>query len=61
MFTVVFPVGPTEVVEDIPTVRKSIQQATSQASKLFSPFNQDHKKLEVSHGARAGGQHGYTL
>ncbi|XP_074476553.1 rab3 GTPase-activating protein catalytic subunit isoform X2 [Sebastes fasciatus] len=35
-----------ESVEDIPSVRKTIQQATSQASKLLHPLNQDDKKLE---------------
>uniref|UniRef100_A0A7N8YFX7 Rab3 GTPase-activating protein catalytic subunit n=1 Tax=Mastacembelus armatus TaxID=205130 RepID=A0A7N8YFX7_9TELE len=35
-----------ESVEDIPSVRKCIQQATSQASKLLHPTNQDLKKLE---------------
>ena len=38
----------TELVEDIPSVKKSIQQATSQASKLLQPHIQDNKKLEVS-------------
>ncbi|KAM3591695.1 uncharacterized protein V6R79_005896 [Siganus canaliculatus] len=32
--------------EDIPSVRKSIQQATSQASKLLHPINYDYKRLE---------------
>ncbi|XP_042363424.1 rab3 GTPase-activating protein catalytic subunit [Plectropomus leopardus] len=35
-----------ESVEDLPSVRKSIQQATSQASKLLQPVNHDYKKLE---------------
>nr|XP_019938363.1 PREDICTED: rab3 GTPase-activating protein catalytic subunit [Paralichthys olivaceus] len=35
-----------ELVEDIPSVKKSIQQATSQASKLLQPHNHDNKKLE---------------
>uniref|UniRef100_A0A3B4Z658 Rab3 GTPase-activating protein catalytic subunit n=1 Tax=Stegastes partitus TaxID=144197 RepID=A0A3B4Z658_9TELE len=37
-----------ESVEDIPSVKKSIQQAVSQASKLLHPPNRDYKKLEVS-------------
>ncbi|XP_040922948.1 rab3 GTPase-activating protein catalytic subunit isoform X3 [Toxotes jaculatrix] len=35
-----------ESVEDIPSVKKSIQQATAQASKLLHPHNHDYKKLE---------------
>ncbi|XP_071319577.1 rab3 GTPase-activating protein catalytic subunit [Trachinotus anak] len=35
-----------ELVEDIPSVKKTIQQATSQASKLLHPHNHDYKKLE---------------
>ncbi|XP_008277552.1 rab3 GTPase-activating protein catalytic subunit [Stegastes partitus] len=35
-----------ESVEDIPSVKKSIQQAVSQASKLLHPPNRDYKKLE---------------
>ncbi|XP_047465417.1 rab3 GTPase-activating protein catalytic subunit isoform X2 [Mugil cephalus] len=35
-----------ELVEDIPSVKKNIQQATSQASKLLHPPNHDYKKLE---------------
>ncbi|XP_051272729.1 rab3 GTPase-activating protein catalytic subunit isoform X2 [Dicentrarchus labrax] len=35
-----------EAVEDIPSVRKTIQQATSQASKLLHTPNYDYKKLE---------------
>uniref|UniRef100_A0A8D3B901 Rab3 GTPase-activating protein catalytic subunit n=1 Tax=Scophthalmus maximus TaxID=52904 RepID=A0A8D3B901_SCOMX len=35
-----------ESIEDIPSVKKSIQQATSQASKLLQPHNYDYKKLE---------------
>nr|XP_043869718.1 rab3 GTPase-activating protein catalytic subunit isoform X2 [Solea senegalensis] len=35
-----------ELVEDIPSVKKSIQQAISQACKLLHPYNQDSKKLE---------------
>uniref|UniRef100_UPI0037E8220F rab3 GTPase-activating protein catalytic subunit isoform X2 n=1 Tax=Semicossyphus pulcher TaxID=241346 RepID=UPI0037E8220F len=35
-----------ESIEDIPSVKKSIQQATSQASKLLHPPNYDYKKLE---------------
>nr|XP_033467499.1 rab3 GTPase-activating protein catalytic subunit isoform X1 [Epinephelus lanceolatus] len=35
-----------ESVEDIPSVRKNIQQAASQASKLLHPINHDYKKLE---------------
>ncbi|CAJ1080577.1 rab3 GTPase-activating protein catalytic subunit isoform X2 [Xyrichtys novacula] len=35
-----------ESVEDIPSVKKSIRQATSQASKLLHPPNYDIKKLE---------------
>uniref|UniRef100_A0A8C4HBK4 Rab3 GTPase-activating protein catalytic subunit n=1 Tax=Dicentrarchus labrax TaxID=13489 RepID=A0A8C4HBK4_DICLA len=37
-----------EAVEDIPSVRKTIQQATSQASKLLHTPNYDYKKLEVN-------------
>ncbi|KAM6898865.1 rab3 GTPase-activating protein catalytic subunit isoform 1-T2 [Lycodopsis pacificus] len=35
-----------ESVEDIPSVKKTIQQATGQASKLLHPLNHDYKKLE---------------
>ncbi|XP_036937159.1 rab3 GTPase-activating protein catalytic subunit isoform X1 [Acanthopagrus latus] len=35
-----------ELKEDIPSVKKTIQQATSQASKLLHPPNHDYKKLE---------------
>lgn len=35
-----------ESVEDIPSVKKTIQQATSQASKLLHHPNHDYKKLE---------------
>ncbi|XP_039990752.1 rab3 GTPase-activating protein catalytic subunit isoform X2 [Xiphias gladius] len=35
-----------ESIEDIPSVKKNIQQATSQASKLLHPHNHDYKKLE---------------
>ncbi|XP_060949592.1 rab3 GTPase-activating protein catalytic subunit-like [Limanda limanda] len=35
-----------ELVEDIPSVKKSIQQATSQASILLQPHIHDNKKLE---------------
>nr|XP_020464557.1 rab3 GTPase-activating protein catalytic subunit isoform X2 [Monopterus albus] len=35
-----------ESVEDIPSVRKHIQQAIAQASKLLHPTSQDFKKLE---------------
>ncbi|XP_053269260.1 LOW QUALITY PROTEIN: rab3 GTPase-activating protein catalytic subunit [Pleuronectes platessa] len=35
-----------ELEEDIPSVKKSIQQATSQASKLLQPHIHDNKKLE---------------
>ncbi|XP_034564013.1 rab3 GTPase-activating protein catalytic subunit [Notolabrus celidotus] len=35
-----------ESVEDIPSVKKSIRQATSQASKLLHPPNYDIRKLE---------------
>ncbi|XP_070847256.1 rab3 GTPase-activating protein catalytic subunit isoform X1 [Chaetodon trifascialis] len=35
-----------ESVEDIPLVKKNIQQATCQASKLLQPQNHDYKKLE---------------
>ncbi|XP_074519862.1 rab3 GTPase-activating protein catalytic subunit isoform X2 [Halichoeres trimaculatus] len=35
-----------ESVEDIPSVKKSIRQATSHASKLLHPPNYDFKKLE---------------
>ncbi|KAK2910702.1 hypothetical protein Q8A73_008417 [Channa argus] len=35
-----------ESIEDIPLVKKNIQQAISQASKLLHPFKQDNKKLE---------------
>ncbi|KAM6963507.1 rab3 GTPase-activating protein catalytic subunit isoform 2-T2 [Tautogolabrus adspersus] len=35
-----------ESIEDIPSVRKSIQQSTSQASKLLHPPNYDYKKIE---------------
>ena len=38
----------TELVEDIPSVKKSIQQVTSQASKLLHPHIHDNKKIEVS-------------
>lgn len=38
----------TELKEDIPSVKKTIQQASSQASKLLHPPNHDYKKLEVS-------------
>uniref|UniRef100_A0A3Q1CI55 Rab3 GTPase-activating protein catalytic subunit n=1 Tax=Amphiprion ocellaris TaxID=80972 RepID=A0A3Q1CI55_AMPOC len=37
-----------ESVEDIPSVKKNIQQTISQASKLLHPPNRDYKKLEVS-------------
>ncbi|GAA6236400.1 rab3 GTPase-activating protein catalytic subunit, partial [Lates japonicus] len=37
-----------ESVEDIPSIKKNIQQAASQASKLLHPHNYDYKKLEVS-------------
>uniref|UniRef100_A0A3P9D2D3 Rab3 GTPase-activating protein catalytic subunit n=1 Tax=Maylandia zebra TaxID=106582 RepID=A0A3P9D2D3_9CICH len=36
-----------ESAEDIPSVQKTIQQATVQASKLLQSPNQDYKKLEV--------------
>uniref|UniRef100_A0A671VIU6 Rab3 GTPase-activating protein catalytic subunit n=1 Tax=Sparus aurata TaxID=8175 RepID=A0A671VIU6_SPAAU len=36
-----------ELKEDIPSVKKTIQQASSQASKLLHPPNHDYKKLEV--------------
>ncbi|XP_041671566.1 rab3 GTPase-activating protein catalytic subunit isoform X2 [Cheilinus undulatus] len=35
-----------ESIEDIPSVKKSIRQATSQASKLLHPPNYDYKKIE---------------
>ncbi|XP_054860728.1 rab3 GTPase-activating protein catalytic subunit isoform X2 [Amphiprion ocellaris] len=35
-----------ESVEDIPSVKKNIQQTISQASKLLHPPNRDYKKLE---------------
>ncbi|XP_030256625.1 rab3 GTPase-activating protein catalytic subunit isoform X2 [Sparus aurata] len=35
-----------ELKEDIPSVKKTIQQASSQASKLLHPPNHDYKKLE---------------
>ncbi|XP_037319315.2 rab3 GTPase-activating protein catalytic subunit isoform X1 [Pungitius pungitius] len=35
-----------ESIEDIPSVKKTIQQATGQASKLLHPLNHDYKKLE---------------
>uniref|UniRef100_A0A4W6ELK6 Rab3 GTPase-activating protein catalytic subunit n=1 Tax=Lates calcarifer TaxID=8187 RepID=A0A4W6ELK6_LATCA len=35
-----------ESVEDIPSIKKTIQQAASQASKLLHPHNYDYKKLE---------------
>ncbi|XP_029383713.1 rab3 GTPase-activating protein catalytic subunit isoform X2 [Echeneis naucrates] len=35
-----------ELIEDIPSVKKTIQQATSQASKLLHPHSYDYKKLE---------------
>ncbi|XP_028991028.1 rab3 GTPase-activating protein catalytic subunit isoform X2 [Betta splendens] len=35
-----------ESVEDVPSVKKSLQQATSQGSKLLHPTTQDYKKLE---------------
>ncbi|XP_069012373.1 rab3 GTPase-activating protein catalytic subunit isoform X3 [Embiotoca jacksoni] len=35
-----------ESEEDIPSVKKTIQQATSQANKLLHPANHDYKKLE---------------
>ncbi|XP_062269956.1 rab3 GTPase-activating protein catalytic subunit isoform X1 [Platichthys flesus] len=35
-----------ELEEDIPSVKKSIQQATSQANKLLQPHIHDNKKLE---------------
>lgn len=38
----------TASIEDISSVTKIIQQATSQASKLLQTPNQDYKKLEVS-------------
>lgn len=51
-FVIVFPSSPslfvTESVEDIPSVKKTIQQATSQVSKLLHHPNHDYKKLEVS-------------
>uniref|UniRef100_A0A8C3A0T1 Rab3 GTPase-activating protein catalytic subunit n=1 Tax=Cyclopterus lumpus TaxID=8103 RepID=A0A8C3A0T1_CYCLU len=37
-----------ESVEDIPSVKRTIQQATGQASKLLHPLNHDYKKIEVS-------------
>uniref|UniRef100_A0AAX7TB90 Rab3 GTPase-activating protein catalytic subunit n=1 Tax=Astatotilapia calliptera TaxID=8154 RepID=A0AAX7TB90_ASTCA len=42
-----------ESAEDIPSVQKTIQQATVQASKLLQSPNQDYKKLEVSVGRGA--------
>ncbi|KAG7239758.1 hypothetical protein INR49_028400 [Caranx melampygus] len=36
----------TELVEDIPSIKKNLQQATSQASKLLHPHNYDYKKIE---------------
>ncbi|CAB1416618.1 unnamed protein product [Pleuronectes platessa] len=38
--------GGVKLEEDIPSVKKSIQQATSQASKLLQPHIHDNKKLE---------------
>uniref|UniRef100_A0A8C3A1K4 Rab3 GTPase-activating protein catalytic subunit n=1 Tax=Cyclopterus lumpus TaxID=8103 RepID=A0A8C3A1K4_CYCLU len=35
-----------ESVEDIPSVKRTIQQATGQASKLLHPLNHDYKKIE---------------
>ncbi|XP_039643316.1 rab3 GTPase-activating protein catalytic subunit isoform X2 [Perca fluviatilis] len=35
-----------ESAEDIPSVKKNIQQSTCQASKLLHPLNHDYKKLE---------------
>ncbi|XP_056285379.1 rab3 GTPase-activating protein catalytic subunit isoform X3 [Pseudoliparis swirei] len=35
-----------ESAEDIPSVKRSIQQATGQASKLLHPLNHDYKKIE---------------
>ncbi|XP_028264275.1 rab3 GTPase-activating protein catalytic subunit isoform X2 [Parambassis ranga] len=35
-----------EAVDDIPFVKKTIQQATSQACKLLHPPNHDYKKIE---------------
>ncbi|XP_034717220.1 rab3 GTPase-activating protein catalytic subunit isoform X2 [Etheostoma cragini] len=35
-----------ESAEDIPSVKKNIQQSTGQASKLLHPLNHDYKKLE---------------
>ncbi|KAG8008872.1 Rab3 GTPase-activating protein catalytic subunit [Nibea albiflora] len=35
-----------ESIEDIPSVKQSIKQATCQASKLLQPPNHDYKKLE---------------
>lgn len=37
-------------MEDIPSVKKSLQQATCQASKLLLPSMHDYKRLEVSDG-----------
>lgn len=37
-----------EMTEDIPSVKKSLQQATCQASKLLLPSMHDYKRLEVS-------------
>lgn len=39
-----------EMIEDIPSVKKSLQQATCQASKLLLPSMHDYKRLEVSDG-----------
>ena len=41
-----FPLS--ESLEDIPSVKKAVQQATSHASKQLRHPNPDHKKLEVS-------------
>ncbi|XP_039889639.1 rab3 GTPase-activating protein catalytic subunit-like isoform X2 [Simochromis diagramma] len=46
-----------ESAEDIPSVQKTIQQATVQASKLLQSPNQDYKKLEVCE-LPAGGTRG---
>lgn len=37
-----------ESTEGIPSVKKSLLQASSQASKLLHPFTYDYKRLEVS-------------
>lgn len=37
-----------EMTEDIPSVKKSLQHATCQASKLLLPSMHDYKRLEVS-------------